>query len=843
MPRLPLSGLTVPRRAPALLLPVMLSAVLALTGCEDSKERAERYYKSGMELLAAGDPDRAILEFRNVFKYDGFHKEARQAYADTLLAQGNTGDAYSQYLRLIEQYPDTSEVRRTLAEIAIGRGDWAEAERHGRAALALTPDDPAVQAIGAALDYRAALLANDPEATARAVGAAQAVLDRDPANEVALRVMIDHLSGGPDPLAALPVLDRVLAENPTSLEFQVARFRLLAQANDTEGTGTQLRKMYELFPDNQQVRAALIGWYLTKGDLDGAEAFLRQLAGDPAADTDGNIAVVQFLQRTRSPEAAAAELDRLIAASAGSPGSDLYRALRATLDFEGGRQDAAIAAVEEIVKTAPASDQTRKIKITLAQMLSVSGNAVGARARIEEVLTEDPTNVEALKMRAAWLVEEDKPGDAIVDLRAALDQAPRDAAILTLMAQAHERDGSPELAGERLALAVEVSGSAPDEALRYARFLLRDGRTDPAIAILVDANRSNPGNMAILSLLAELYLGASDWARAQDTADQMRAIGTPEADSTAQKVQAALLLGQNRTDDGIAFLEGLVSAGDTDATTVAMILQTRLRAGKTAEARSYLDDQIARAPDNPQLQLLSASLYAVSGDAAKAETIFRSLMAQNPAAEAPARMLYGLLSGQDRREDATAVLDAALAAQPASGTLRWIKAGELERAGDIDGAIAVYEALYAEDSNNPVIANNLASLITAHRDDPESLERGFTIARRLRGLGVPAFQDTYGWISYRRGDLAEALANLEPAAAGLPNDPLVQYHLGMTYVALERPEDAAAALRRALKIAGDNPLPQFQTARDTLAKLGVPEPAAPDGAASGQTPAPGPVTP
>jgi len=842
MLRLLFPGLPALRRTPALLLPAMLSATLALSGCESSEDRAERYYKSGMQLLADGDTDRAMVEFRNVFKYDGFHKEARQTYADTLMAKGDVGEAYGQYLRLIEQHPDTPEVRRTLAEIAIGRGDWTEAERHGRAAMTLAPDDPAVQSIGAALDYRAALLAKDPEATARAIEATKSVLDRAPENQVALRVMIDHLGSGPDPLAALPVLDRAIAQNPASLEFQVLKFRLLAQANDIEGTGTQLRAMYELFPENQQVRAALIGWYLTQGDLDGAEAFLRKLAGPPGTDTDGNIAVVQFLQRTRNAEAASAELDALIAASADSASTDLYRALRATLDFEGGRQDQAIAAVEEIVKAAPASDQIRKIKITLAQMLSATGNAVGARARVEEILAEDATNVEALKMRAAWLVEEDKPGDAIVDLRAALDQTPRDATILTLMAHAHERDGSPELAGERLALAVEASGSAPDEALRYARFLIRDGRTDPAIAVLVDANRSSPGNLAILSSLAELYLGASDWARAQDMADLLRAIGAPEADAAAQRVQAALLLGQNRTDDGIAFLQGLVSEGNSDATTVAMILQTQLRAGKTAEARAYLDDQIARAPDNPQLQLLSASLYAVSGDTAAAETIFRSLTEQTPTAEAPVRMLYGLLSGQGRTEDATAVLDAALTARPTSGTLRWIKAGELERAGDIDGAIAVYEALYAEDSNNPVIANNLASLITAHRDDAESLERGFVIARRLRGLDVPAFQDTYGWISYRRGDLAEALANLEPAAVGLPNDPLVQYHLGMTYAGLKRPEEAAVALRRALVLAGDSPLPQFQTARDTLATLGVPEPAAPD-AATDLTPAPGPVTP
>jgi predicted Zn-dependent protease len=548
------------------------------------------------------------------------------------------------------------------------------------------------------------------------------------------------------------------------------------------------------------------------------------------------------MARSRGPEAAQAELDRLIAATEGTPSADLFRALQATADFEAGRQAEAIAAIEGILKTAGASDQTRRIKITLAQMLLATGNAVGARARVEEVITEDPTNVDALKLRAAWLIEEDRPGDAIVDLRTALDQAPRDPAVLTLMAQAHERDGSPELAGERLALAVEVSGSAPAESLRYARFLMRDGRIGPAIAVLVDAQRANPGNLEIMGELADLYLRNSDWPRTGDLAEQIRALDTPEATALAQRVQAALLLGQNRTEDGIAFLQELVGEGDSDAATVAVILQTQLRAGKTAEARAFLDEQLARAPADPELQMLNASLYAVTGDAANAERIFRDLVAENPTLEPPARMLYGLLLSQGRRADATAVLDAALAAQPQTASLRWMKAGELERDGDIDGAIAVYEALYAESSDDPVIANNLASLITTHRSDPESLERGYAIARRLRGLEVPAFQDTYGWIAYRRGDFAEALSHLEPAAAGLPNDPLVQFHLGMTYAALKRPEEAAAALRRALAIAGDSPLPQFQLARETLATLGVPEPAA-EAAGSGLTPEAAPASP
>ena len=52
MPRFPFPGLSVTRRAPALMLPVMLFAVLALSGCENSQDRAERHYKSGIRRTA-----------------------------------------------------------------------------------------------------------------------------------------------------------------------------------------------------------------------------------------------------------------------------------------------------------------------------------------------------------------------------------------------------------------------------------------------------------------------------------------------------------------------------------------------------------------------------------------------------------------------------------------------------------------------------------------------------------------------------------------------------------------------------------------------------------------------
>ena len=816
----------------------LVAALFLLVACDSAEERAEKHYQSALALMEAGDTDRALVELRNVFDLNGFHKEARKLYADTVLAQGGVAEAYGQYLRLIEQYPDTPEVRLTLAELAIGRGDWEEAERHGREAIRLAPNLAGVKAVKVALDYRGAVIAKDDAAKQTAAEAARALFSSERETRLARRVVIDYLASGTTPLAAIPEIDRALETEPGAIELYSMKLRLLAQAKDEAAIGPVLKTMFERFPDNQEVRGALIGWYLSQKDIDGAEAFLRQLAGPADGPPDGHLAVVQLLQSARSPDAARAELDSLIAANDGKPNADIYRALKAGLDFEAGQKDTALAAMEAIIAAAEPSDQTRRIKVMLARMLESTGNRVGARARIEEVLAEDRTMVEALKMRAAWLIAEDRPGDAIIDLRAALDQNPRDSATLTLMAQAHERDGSLDLAGERLALAVEVSGSAPDESLRYARFLLKQGRTEAAEAVLADARRANPANVGVLSQLADLFLAAQDWVRAQEIGTTLRQIGTPEATTAAQALQAALLLGQGQTDDGIALLQAQIGEGDEGLRAIALIVQTQVRAGKLPEATAYLEGEMAKRPDAAQLKLLRAGLHALAGESDAAEAIFRDLVAKDPKAETPARLLYGLLVSAGRGPEATAVLDAALAAQPTSGTLRWMKAGELERAGDIEGAIAVYEALYAEDSNNVIVANNLASLITTHRTDAESLERAYAVARRLRGSDVPAFQDTYGWIEYRRGNLEEAVADLEPAAAGLPNDALTQFHLGMTYVALDRKEDAARVLARAVELAGDSPLPQFKTARETLATL-PPPPAAPEVPA----PVPGPAQP
>lgn len=798
-----------------------LCAALFLSACEDAADRAETFYQSGLTLLEAGDTERALIEFRNVFEHDGFHKEARLIYADTLRDLGRTEDAYGQYLRLIEQYPDTAAVRLTLAEIALSRNDWDEVRRHGQTGVDLEPDNARARAVAAAIAYTTALRDDDPQAMKLAASRATFVLKEAPDNLVALRVAIDAAARGPLPETALPLLDQAIVQAPTSLEFHGAKLRLLTDMKDDAAAITQLETMFALFPENDEVRSTLVNWHLEQQNYPAAETILRALAGDPVTQPAGHMTIVQFLRRAYDDDAALAELATLADATTGTDVHDLYQATSAMIQFESDTAGPGLGRMKDLTESLPASDQSRRIKAMYAQMLIATDDETAARTVVASILAEDTTNVDALKMRAAWGIEADSPDTAITDLRTALSQSPRDPEIMLLMATAHERTGFPELAGERLGLAVEVSNAAALPSLRYARFLMRDDRTQAAVTVLVDARRTSPTNLELISVLADLFLGDKDWPRATGLLTELRAMAeaNPRAAQLATALEAAILSGQNRTDESLAVLQSQLEDLDEDGRAALTIAMAQVRAGKIPEARTYLAEATAQRPDDMTLRMLSGSVAMMDGDADEAETVFRTILDEAPQTEAAVRLLYSLLHLQGRDAEKAQVLEAGLTTLPDSETLLWIKAGALEQDGDIDGAIGIYEGLYTLDSANVVVANNLASLLAAHRTDDASLERAYRIARRLRGIEVPAFQDTYGWIVYRRGDFAEALDYLRPASLGLPGDPLVHYHLGKTLHALGKTDEAIDTLTQALEIAGDSALPQFDDARTLLSEL------------------------
>ena len=806
----------------ALGLPVlMVAAMLTLAACESSEEKAERYYQSALTLMEKGDTDRALIELRNVFKYDGFHKDARQLYADIQMDLGDAGTAYSQYLRLIEQYPDTLEARIPLAQMALDRGNWDEVERHANAAIELAPEDPRVEALATALAYRQALRDKDEAAEAEVARHARELLAASPEDQVARRIAIDSYLREDKPEPALKLVDEALAQTPGDLDLHMLRFRLLVTLDDQEAAGAELEATYAAFPDQAEIGETLMRWYVARGDVDGAERVLRREAGADDGPTEAHSTLIRFLTQARGLDAARAEVERLVTATEGLPQQQFYQAMLAGFDFDTGQRADAITRMQDIVAGAEASEQTRRIKLLLARMLLETANPVGARELIEAVLAEDAGQVDGLKMRARLLIDEDMPDAAILDLRAALDSNPRDPQIMALMADAHLRAGGRDLAGERLALAVEVSNSAPEYALAYARFLLQDGRVQPAESVLVAARKANPGNLDILRELGQIWLRQEQWVALHELVQTLKGSDNPTAQGVATSLEAGMLMRQDRTAEGLAILEQATEGSEGEAADRALsaLVVARIGNGELEAAREAVDAARAERPDSPNVRMLAAMVAAMSNEPDKAEAELRALIADAPDLEVPVHRLAAMLVGQGRADEAIAVLDAGIAAQPGSVALRLARAGLYQNDGQVDEALALYEAIYAENTDNLIIANNLASLMADYHDDPAILERAYAIARRLQGMNVPAFQDTLGWIEYRRGNHDLALPALEAAAAGLPDDPSVQLHLGLTYAALKRDDEARPYLERGLELAGDADLPQVEEARAALEAL------------------------
>lgn len=816
---------------------VMLAATLTLAGCKTAQQRAQEHFAAAKEFVAKGDLPHAVVEFRNVFQLDGKNRDARMAYAQMLKGHGDLPAAYGQYNQITEWYPSDLEAVRDAARTAAEISNWAEAKRQVTVGLALAPTDPDLLAVKAAVDYSAGVSSQDSKAWQAAAKTAADMVPQRPDDMLLRRVVFDSLMRTQEFDAAEREADDAIARMPKEKSLYELKLSALAARKDDPGIEAELKKMVGLFPDDPAMGATLLRWYVAKGQLDAAEAFLRQMVASHtgAAAAQPELDLVGFLARYRGPDVALAELDKIIAAPPQTAADAsitvrTFRALRASILFDKGQHQQAMDEMKATLDGAPDGDETRRIKVALAKMEAAGGDMVGARALVEQVLSEDKGQPEAVKLKASWLIQGDNPDDAITLLRSALDAHPNDVEAITLMAQAYERLGNHQLLGDMLSQAVQASNAAPEQSIRYAAFLVQDKKYTTAESVLLDSLRLDPTNVGLLAPLGQLYVLMQDWPRAGQVADRLDQIGTPAAQRAADGLRPAILAGQKKTDEAVGFLQGLAAQGGTGARAADVaILRTYMANGELDKAQAFVQEMLAKTPDDPQVRFLSATVDLASGKAAAAEATYRALVKEDPKRVAVWIALIGELGGSGQDKAARAALDEGLAALPDSPDLLQIRAGYLEHDGDPDGAIKIYDQLYQKNSENTVLANNLASLLTTyHGTDPQSLDRAYAIARRLQGTTVPAFEDTYGWISYLRGDVQGALPYLVDAATKMPKEALAQYHLAEVYRALNRPEDAKTYYARVVDLAGpDDTRPFVEAARSML--KGTPVPDAPKG--------------
>jgi tetratricopeptide (TPR) repeat protein len=413
-------------------------------------------------------------------------------------------------------------------------------------------------------------------------------------------------------------------------------------------------------------------------------------------------------------------------------------------------------------------------------------------------LRKDDRNTDGLRLRAVIRMDRGELEPAINDLRQALNDRPRSAQLMLLLANAYERSGSMELAEKQFADAMRATNFDPDVSSNYVAFLSRRGSIVHAEDVLTDLAGRWPQNLHILSTLAQVKLQRQDWTGAQEIADTIKRLGNAEDTGIADQIRGAALVGQNKFNQGIDVLQSAYAAFPSASRPMAALVNAYVRAKQIDNAAAFLQTVLKANPANAQAHILLGSIKLATNQPNEAYKEFSTAIATDPKDISGYRALANFYLSKQNIDEAQNTIRAGLKQQPDNTTLRLSLAGTLELKGDFEGAIAEYESMRNQDPGSLIAANNLASLLAEHRTDQASLERAQSLATILRNSPIPQFKDTIGWISYLKGEYSTAVPLLETAVAALPNRAEVHYHLGMAYIATNKLDKAAEQLNAAL---------------------------------------------
>ena len=766
-----------------------LALILLVAACDSVEDRVADHYERGQQLLEDGVEAKAVLEFRNALQLNTDHAPSHMALG--LIAEGNNNlqAAFIRYKRVTEIDNKHYEARVKITRFLILADSLDDAAESYAIAKALRPEAADTYVLDAALALREDRM-NDMRASL------DKALAIDPKNVDAALLDVNFVLKTGTDADALTRANKALALDPTSLQINTIKLQIYQRQGDSKGVGEQLIRMVGYYPDNIRLIEAQARWAVQAGEVATAETALRSLA---ALQPDKRVAafdLVRYIRAQKGEAAGREELNRMIA-EADDP-FDL-RLMLAQYEEETGNQDIAYEMLRDLTLVEDVG-QANRARVALARSVLRNGDRDTGLGIIQEALAADPREVEALVIWAAHLIEEGRLDEATPYIRSGLNESPEDVRLLMLSGQLQERLGNIDLATDRMARAVRIRDYHPGVVEPYVQFLSRIGRDQAIETILVEANRRHPNEERILDQLGFIRAKLGDWRGADRIANQLSQTNPDRA----RQLRAAILIGQERFDEGADLLRNLPEDQRQRAASIAALVQTYIRQGEIDKATQFLDGLLVENPDNLQALGLRGNLYLAAGDRKAAISAYEKILIADPGNAGARSALARMFQMTGEIAEAEDELLSGLEVNPDNLFLKTRLAQFRELQGEFNSAIDLYTEVYDRVPNSLLITNNLASLLADHRaDDPASVDRAYQLASRLRDSPYPHYRDTYGWTRYLRGEYEEALTYIEPVIETLPLNAWVHYHLGKVYLALDRAKDAKKHLQLAADLSKD----------------------------------------
>ncbi len=788
---------------------LLISCVfLGLSACSSPEEMKLDHYETGMELIAEGDYIKANLEFRNALQIDDSYVDAW--YGLSLVEEENEAwlNLNSVLNKIIELDPANIDANVRLGKLMLMVDQLERAVEISEGALLIDNQNPEVLALRAGV----LLKLGDTEG---ALDSANRALEIEPGNISAIQILAAERYSVRDFEGALEFITQSNEDISQNRDLTLISIVIYEAMNDLDSAEGLYRSLIERNPDDEELRNALVNFHIKHSDLAAAESEIRSIAELNPANYQNNINVVRFLNTYKSSAEAEAELNTLI-----QRGTDVVRYQLALSEFKlaNGERDEAVDVLNTIVERTGSSEDGLIARGRLGELAMAEGRFDDAETIVAGILEIDGANITALEIRGSMNLENDRYDNAIQDLRIVLNEKPDAQRAALLLARAYELSGSIELADDTLADALRYSENNVEVAITYANFLVKQSAVPRAEDILISVLNVNPNSLDLLRELARVRLMRQNWIGAQQVADAIRALDSD--DIGAAEIEGMALSGQQNYEQSITlFRNAYQQSNGTGSNALAALIGSYMRANRAQDAKDFLAGLLEENENNYQALLLLGQVQMGQSETDDAIATFEKAVEVNPANAAGYMNLIGHYVRVDDLPKALELADQGLSVATNPIGLNLIKANIYERDRNYEMAIGIYEDMMEMEQINDVVINNLASLLSEHREDDASMQRARELASRFRQSSVPHFKDTLGWIYYKTGDIQAATSILQDAVEQMPNVAIFRYHLGMSYMAEERNAAAIREFEEVVKISDSQPFEQLEEVKGLLAQL------------------------
>jgi tetratricopeptide (TPR) repeat protein len=765
------------------LLALILFAVAACGGAE---EREARHVDRGKELYQQQEYEKARIEFRNALKINPGNVEALYHVALIHERNANWRGAMGNYAKAVQQDPRHLPSQVKLGQIYLLGNTMDKAEEQARIAAEIDPKDPSVLLLQASIALR-----KDDRASARARTEEAVAVDPNSVDAASMLAAVELRDGNPE--KALQILDAAIAANPKNVQLRLIKIKVHGQRNEVAAVEGVYRELIEIDPENMTYRTQLARIYAAKDNVNEAEALLRDTVGQGIGGKDAKLVLIDLLAQRRSFEDAEKELKALVEAE---PGETAFAFKLADLYNTNKKPDQAEAVLRKVIEREGTNPGGLTARVGLARLILNKGDQPQAEALIAEVLKDDPSNSDALMIRARLELARGNHQGAIGDLRTVLRNSPDSIPALKLQADAQFQAGQVELGIDTLQRLVQLEPRDADLRLRLATMLAQRGNRPAALKLLEEASKDS-ATPQILGARAALLIDQKQWTEAEAIIAKLRE--TPDNQRLADTLQGGYYQARGNHAAAVDAFKRALEKDPSSAEILSAITRSLLAQQKSADALAFMREQTRTNPQNAAAQNLLGELLTVQNETDAARVAFLDAVAAQPRWAVPYLNLARLYTRLGQPQNAVDITRRGLAEDPKNSGLMLAMASALEAAGDFQSAIDIYDRMLQANADMEVAINNYGALVADFRPkDQASVQRALTLAKRFETSTNPLFVDTLGWLQYRVGDLAQARVNLERAVKLRPDLPQLQYHLGMVLRDLGENALARQVLERAV---------------------------------------------